>query len=79
LRSRNIGHRHQVWGSHASPSPVAEDQRGARFSCGMHVGSRQTVRRIKLERGHPLMVAASRSRLPQFRLKQRRGTPGARR
>jgi hypothetical protein len=53
LRERNIGHRHQVCRSHASPSPMAEDQRGSRFRRGMHVGSCQTVRRIKLERGHP--------------------------
>jgi hypothetical protein len=45
---------------------MAEDQRGSRFSRGMHVGSCQAVRRIELERGHPMMVAASRSGLPQF-------------
>jgi hypothetical protein len=50
---RNVGHRHEVCRRHASPSPVAEDQRGSRFGRGMHVGSRQTVRGIKLERGHP--------------------------
>ena len=61
FRSRNVGHRHQVCRSHASASPVAEDQRGSRFSRGVHVGSCQTVRRFKLERGHPVMVAASRS------------------
>jgi hypothetical protein len=53
FRSRNVGHRDEVCRSHASPSPVAEDQGGSRFSRGMHVRSRQTVRRIKLERGHP--------------------------
>jgi hypothetical protein len=45
---------------------MAEDQRGSRFSDGMYVGSCETVRRIELERGHPMMVAASRSGLPQF-------------
>ena len=65
FRSHNVGHRHQVCRSHASPSPVAEDQCGSRFSRGMHVGSCQTVRRFKLERGHPVMVAASRPGLLQ--------------
>jgi hypothetical protein len=37
--SRNVGHRYQVRGSHASTSPVAEDQRGSRFGRGVHVGS----------------------------------------
>ena len=52
FRSRNVGHRHQVWRSHPSPSPMAEDQGGSRFRRGMHVGSCQTVRRLELERGH---------------------------
>ncbi len=77
-RQSNLAHRHQVFRSHAAPSPVAEGQGGARLSRGIHVGSRQTVRRLQLERRHTGIVTTHAFRCPATATAARAGSRSSR-
>lgn len=52
FRKGHARHSRQVRGSHTSAGAVTEDQCAARLSRGMHVGSRQAMRRVDIECGH---------------------------